>query len=202
MSPIERIAVFGYGSLVDPVSAVRTLGRPVGEPVPARLGGWKRRWSQKRDNLTCEKTFALRADGRTPTWVLGLNVEPADGSEEHGPLNGVLLEVTAEELDRLDLREIRYDRVDVTKLVELGPGGGEGFDRVITYTAKHDHYAPTAPDDAVILATYVNAVETAFAALGEGEREVYLQTTGPHPVEVVEAELVHDRIPAGNPRDW
>jgi cation transport regulator ChaC len=199
---MERLAIFGYGSLVDPASAARTLGRPVAEPVPARLRGWKRRWSQKRDNLTCEKTFALRSDGRTPTWILGLNLEPADGSEPHGPPNGVLIELTEAELDRLDLREIRYDRVDVTEVLELDRDRPDRFDRVVTYTAKPYHHSPTPPDDAVILATYANTVETAFAALGEDERRIYVETTGAPPVDVVEADLVRDRIPPGNPREW
>ncbi len=198
---MERIAIFGYGSLVDPASAARTLGRPVEKPVPALLHGFRRRWSQKRDNLTCEKTFAVRPGGRMPTWVLGLNVERADGSEGHGPPNGVLIAVSGEEIDRLDVREIRYDRVDVTEAVEVAAAGLR-FDRVITYTAKARHFAPAPPDDAVILATYATTVETAFAALGDAERATYLGTTGPHPVEVVDADLVRDEIPSGNPRDW
>ena len=199
---MARMAVFGYGSLVDPASAARTLGRPVREPVPARLHGWKRRWSQRRDNLTCEKTFALRGDGRLPTWVLGLNVEPAGEDEPGEPPNGVAIELTAAELDRLDLREIRYDRVDVTAQVTLDAPGGAVFDRVITYTAKPFHFAPTPPEDAVILAAYANTVETAFAAMGDAERTAYLATTGPPPVAVVEADLVRDDIPPGNPREW
>ena len=47
-----RLGLFGYGSLVLQESASMTLGRPAGEPRPARLHGWKRRCSQRRDNLT------------------------------------------------------------------------------------------------------------------------------------------------------
>ena len=73
MSP--RLALFAYGSLVSPASAARTLGRPVEAPAPARLPGWRRRWSLARDNLRSEKTFA-RADGSAPPYFLGLNIEP------------------------------------------------------------------------------------------------------------------------------
>jgi hypothetical protein len=45
-------------------------------------------------------------------------------------------------------------------------------------------------------------VEKGFEGLGRGELEHYLRTTGPYPVERVGAELVIDRIPAGNPRAW
>jgi hypothetical protein len=53
----------------------------------------------------------------------------------------------------------------------------------------------------VILATYAAAVEEGFDALGPDELERYLATT-PYPVERVEATLVIDKIPEGNPRAW
>lgn len=189
------LGLFGYGSLVLPESASMTLGREVGEMRPARLREWKRRFSQARDNLTCEKTFECDG-GRRPEWILGLNVER--GEDEAGPVNGVVIELSQAELDRLDIREIRYDRIEVTDLVE-----GEGLpERVVTYTAKEFHFRPEPPEDAVILTTYAAAVERGFGLLGPGELEHYRRTTLPHPVELVEAALVIDRIPDGNPRAW
>ena len=44
-------------------------------------------------------------------------------------------------------------------------------------------------------------METGFEALGPSELEHFLATT-PYPVERVEADLVIDRIPVGNPRAW
>lgn len=194
-SPGGRLGLFGYGSLVLPESASMTLGREVAGPAPARLGGWKRRFSQARDNLTCEKTFEC-ADGGRPEWILGLNVER--GEDPAGPVNGVVIELSEAELDRLDIREIRYDRVEVSGLVE----GEDLPERIVTYAAKEGHFRPDPPADAVILATYATAVERAFEALGPGELEAYLATTGPYPVDRVEATLVIDRIPEGNPRAW
>jgi cation transport regulator ChaC len=190
------IGVFGYGSLVLPESIEMTLGRAVSMSRPARLHGWRRRFSQARDNLTCEKTFECEG-GRRPEWILGLNVE--QGEDEAGPVNGVVLEMSEAELDRLDIREIRYDRVDVTDLVE---GDGRLPARIITYRAKADHFAPDPPPDSVILATYANAIEQGFEALGAEELERYRRTTGPYPVERVDARLVVDHIPDGNPRAW
>ena len=103
--------LFGYGSLVLTESASMTLGRAAGELCPVRLHDWRRRFSQRRDNLTCEKTFECDGGWR-PEWILGLNVE--EGEDEAGPVNGVVIELTEAELDRLDIREIRYDRVEVT----------------------------------------------------------------------------------------
>jgi hypothetical protein len=189
------LGLFGYGSLVLPESASMTLGRSVGEMRPAQLSDWRRRFSQRRDNLTCEKTFEC-GDGRCPEWILGLNVE--EGEDDAGPVNGVVIELSEAELDRLDIREIRYDRVDVTGSVD----GANLPDRIVTYKAKKFHFAPDPPEDSVILATYATAVERGFGALGPGELEHYLASTGPYPVERVDATLVMDRIPDGNPRDW
>jgi len=192
---MSRLGLFGYGSLVLDESASMTLGRPVGKVQRAQLHHWRRRFSQRRDNLTCEKTFEC-ADGRRPEWILGLNVE--QGEDDAGPVNGVVIELSEAELDRLDVREIRYDRVDVTDSIE----GVELPEQIVTYTAKPYHFAPEPPEDAVILATYAAAVERGFEALGPDELDRYLATTGPYPVERVEATLVMDRIPDGNPRDW
>jgi Gamma-glutamyl cyclotransferase, AIG2-like len=189
-----HLGLFGYGSLVLHESASMTLGRPAGELRPVGLHDWRRRFSQRRDNLTCEKTFEC-AGGWRPEWILGLNVE--EGEDEAGPVNGVVIEVTEAELDRLDLREIRYDRVDVT-----GSVAGEDLpERIVTYRAKPFHFAPEPPEDSVILRTYAEAVETGFEVLGARELDHYLATT-PYPVERVDAELVVDRIPEGNPRAW
>ena len=192
-----RVAVFAYASLVDPASTAETLGREVEVAAPARLEGWRRRWSVARDNLASEKCFARAGDGSVPRFCLGLNLEPAAPGDE-AP-NGALIEVTMAELDRLDLREMRYLRVDVTDAItELPPGIARAF----AYTARPERFAATPPDDAVIIASYRRAVEAAFDSLGPGQLDLYRLSTGPPPVPVVDGVLVDDRIPEGNPRAW
>lgn len=199
---MPRLAVFCYASLVSPASASETLGRPVERIHPARLHGWRRRWSQARDNRLVEKTFADADSGEIPPFILGLNIEPSEGEDPAEAPNGALIELTESELDRLDVREIRYERVDVTDQVGLGTPEATNFDRVLAYTARRAHYAPEPPDGAVIVAAYARTVERCFAELGPAQRDLYLQTTGPPPVELVEAVLVRDCIPPGNPREW
>ncbi len=82
-----------------------------------------------RDNHASEKTFARRSDGSLPGHVLGLNLEPSDDPAE-AP-NGVLLELSEEDLERLDVRELRYDRFAL----------GEDVERPRTSTRS----SPTAP---------------------------------------------------------
>ncbi len=197
------VAVFAYGSLVSAASAAVTLGRlpraswPTGEAVPARLAGWRRRYSVIRDNRSCEKTFALDADGSVPAHVLGLNIEPTGARDDL--VNGILIAVGAAELDRLDARELRYDRREVA--VEPA-AAGERFTTVVTYVAKPEQHAPAPPPGAVILRSYVAAVEAAFDELGPGQLDEYRRSTGPYPAELVDAHLIADRIPEGNPRAW
>jgi cation transport regulator ChaC len=196
---VPQIAVFAYGSLVDRASAGQTLGREVERIWPARLMGWRRRFSQARDNTACEKTFARTDDGSVPRWILGLSLEPSD----HASLapNGGLIAVTDADLARLDVRELRYRRVEVAPAI-APEADCPRFDRVITYVARPANHAPRPPSGAVILSSYARAVERAFDRLGDGHRSEYRRTTLPHPVELVDGVLIGDRIPAGNPRDW
>ena len=191
------LALFAYGSLVSAASARGTLGRDVEHATVTTLRGWRRRWSQVRDNQATEKTFADPSGGAVPRHCLGLNVEPDAAGE--GP-NGVLIEVSEDELRRLAAREIRYDEVDVTDSIPQEDAGG--FARVVTFTAKPENFAPTPPPGAVILAPYLRAVEAAFGSLGTEALARFRETTGPVPVDVIEAVLVRDEIPPGNPRDW
>ena len=194
---MSRLAVFAYASLVSPASAELTLGRRVEAVELARLEGWSRRWTLARDNLASEKRFE-RADGSLPRYCLGLNIEPA---EEGAAPNGALIEVTEAELERLDLREIRYTRVEVSEAART-EAGAHGFDAVFAYRARPEHHHPEPPEDAIVIASYPRAVEAGFSAHGPAELSTYRATTPEPPVEVVEARLVEDRIPLGNPREW
>jgi len=195
---MTRLAVFGYGSLVSRASIADTLGRAAGPPIPARLAGWRRRWSIYRVNTAHEKVFE-RVDGAPFEHVVGLNIERAPGASEAGWPNGALIELTEAELERLDRREVRYDRVEVTG---SALSDGAEFDRVYAFTAKEGHFAAETPPDAIIIASYVAACEAAFAELGPTAWEEFMATTGEFPAPVVDARLVVDAIPEGNPREW
>jgi hypothetical protein len=192
---VSELAVFAYGSLVNAASLAETIGRPVEVAAIGRLHGWRRTWGLARDNETSEKTFAL-ANGTRPRFCLGLDLVPDDDA---APPNGALLALTEPEVERLDLREIRYERIDVTAQIDAEVA----FDRVVTYRARPEHRAATPPaTGSVLIASYLEAVESAFATLGPDQLDLFRETTGPPPVEVLEANLVADSIPPGNPRDW
>ena len=119
------LGLFGYGSLVLRESASMTLGRPAGELRPVRLHDWRQallpasRQPDLREDLRVRRGMAARSGSSGST--------SSEGEDEAGPVNGVVIELTEAELDRLDIREIRYDRVEVTR---LGRGrGSSGADR-------------------------------------------------------------------------
>lgn len=196
---MSRLGVFGYGSLVSRASVAKTLGHDAVPPVPARLAGWRRRWSLVRDNARAEKGFEP-IEGDPFDYCLGLNLEREPEAPEEAWPNGGLIEMTAAELDRLDLRELRYDRVEVT--ADVRSEETESLDAVFTYTAKPENFAAHPPPRSVVLASYLRACEAAFAELGPDELVAFGRTTDPVPVRVVEARLVRDEIPEGNPRAW
>jgi hypothetical protein len=200
-----RLGVFGYGSLASPTSASLTLGRPIELAGVARLVGWRRRWSLARDNLATEKTFAPAGGGEPFPHCIGLNIERDPRTPAEAAPNGALIRVSQAELERLDLREMRYDRVDVTDDIVLAGGGRAGdlgLRRVFAWTGKAQHRFTTAPEGAVVIRRYTEALDRAFAELGADQLELFHATTDVLPVAAVDAVLVRDRIPAGNPRDW
>ena len=196
MIAAERIAVFAYGSLVSPISAAATLGGEPPVPRPAELRGWRRGFSQARRNRACEKTFARRDTGEVPEWILGLAVDP----DPEGWVNGALIELDEEQASRLDRRELRYERRDVTEDVHLPSATKPGH--VYTYVARAANRAPEPPGGAVILRAYAEATEAAFARLGPAELSRYRESTLIPPVEFVDGVLIRDEIPPGNPRTW
>ena len=74
---------------------------------------------------------------------------------------------------------------------------------MIAWVARPEHLAPSPPPaGTAIIAAYVETVEAAFDALGPEQLDLFRETTGPPPVEAIEAALIEDRIPPGNPTAW
>jgi cation transport regulator ChaC len=90
-----QLYVFGYGSLMNPMSLARTLPR---EHTfhPAVLPGYKRRMNLRYK----EHVF--------------LNIVPREDSK----VDGLLIPITHDELELLKRREEGYDCVDITALLE------------------------------------------------------------------------------------
>ncbi|MEM1375438.1 MAG: gamma-glutamylcyclotransferase family protein [Pseudomonadota bacterium] len=125
--------VFGYGSLVN-------CGTHRWDAEPAVLNGWRRVWVP-----TAERPAAF------------LSVERAQGSH----IEGVFLNVPQSDMAALDLRETRYDRIDV-------PGG-------IVYSVPERNMTDGS---APILQSYLDVVLQGFdSVFGSAGVERFLATT-------------------------
>ena len=94
---------------------------------------------------------------RPPVHVTFLNIYPA----AEGRVNGIAFPVTAEALDRLDRRERNYDRIDVTRLLDVDLGG-----TVWTYLGSEDARGRFEANAAVVSQDYFDAVRDDFATAG------------------------------------
>ncbi len=112
---------FAYGSLLDPVSLASTLPRVDLEVVePAWLGGFSRTFGVAfpNDGSQGDKAY-FDAAGKRPPFVLFADL--VAGAGDASEVNGLLVPVGPDELERLRQRELRYDLIDVSARVRLRP---------------------------------------------------------------------------------
>src|SRR6188508_844850 len=126
--------VFGYGSLVDPESLGRTLGRAVTPGVDflaADLTGWGRRWNYGVGHVagTWRRSDGIVIDDGVIV-ALGVVAAPDEA------VNGIVARVSAVEIAALDQRERDYDRVDVTPAVTVRGVAPEADARIVTYVPR------------------------------------------------------------------
>ncbi|KAI9027680.1 hypothetical protein DFJ74DRAFT_599370, partial [Hyaloraphidium curvatum] len=157
-----RHLVFGFGSLVNPCSRLRTVpSAHLG--MPALLSGWRRAW-----NYRCRDTYT----------AVGIVPDP------NGIVSGVLIPLAADsDLAALDEREKDYDRVELPRaslaLLLDDPRGAPPPDprvRIWAYAAKRED----PPDGGAPLAqSYIDSVvQGALSTLGAPFARLFLRTTG------------------------
>ena len=164
-------------------------------PIPARLRGW----TPGLDTGARQRGLGedLRAAGRLRAGVLPRPQRRARAAIAADP-NGALIELTEPELERLDLREMRYQRVRwprrsrprsaSTQSSSTPPG--------LSITAR-SHRRTRSSSPAIRARSRPRSPRSARVSSSSIER-----TTAPPPAEISEATLVRDRIPPGNPRAW
>lgn len=185
--PVPQHVVFGYGSLINPASANRTLGRPhVPGPFPvAELRGYVRCWD------AVIHTRRLEADDHDPARAVSLNITDQDAGPE--PFcNGVLIAVTADELARFDEREVHYNRIEITGQVRATAGDIDLTQaRVWTYVAKPEYRI--LPPGAFIAERYQQVVDEAVSAYGEAFSATFAKTT--RPTDLPRRQAIYDNDP-------
>jgi len=170
--------VFGYASLV-----------PDGAGDDAReavLTGYRRCLGVAHDNrrvIPGYKTYFSREDGSRPeVYVAFFDLEVADGMT----VAGLAFPVGAERLEALDKRELNYERVDVTGLVDGVPG------RVWTYLGRAAGRARLArglaEGTAVVSRDYLEKVHGAFRDRGKPALREFERSTVTHEIQAMDLD--------------
>lgn len=160
-----HIFVFGYGSLMNPDSAARTLGRKPRMSV-ARLYGYRTAWnvaSRVKEGKNLGR-IALRADGvEFDGLIVPLGLEQGQGYTT----TGTVFAVSARELALLDEREVNYTREPITdKLRWLSGVKPRGEYLVYTYVPKQEaietlQAARLRGLEPVVVQSYLKVIEAA-----------------------------------------
>jgi hypothetical protein len=175
--------VFGYGSLAAelPFTPSRKLHD---DGFVTDLPGFARGWGVAMDNrrdLPGYKYYTAADGSRPPVFVSFLDVVPAGGA---AAVNGLCLPVDDGQLARLDRRERNYSRLDVSDRIQAR--GARVWVYIGTPPARERLRGARHDGLAVIDATYLSAVERAFAALGADELALCRPSLGPGELPVWE----------------
>ncbi len=173
MVPIEHVDskkaspvyVFGYGSLINPKSVQKTLGRElrIEDLLVGRIHDHVRKW-QLVDWVIIE---GFNEERSVPAVFLDLV------RHEGAWVNGILIPLSKEELHKMDQREKNYDRIDVSNLIEPEVDG-----QTYTYMGKKDHINP--PRESCVLVQYEALVEEGLRFWGKAFEQHYYKSTLPH----------------------
>jgi len=177
--------VFGYGSLVSPVSFARTIGRVMDDDAnrkSAELTGYGRRWNYGSPGPLAEWRDHGRLVRSGVVIYLGLEKIAADSC------NGVVVNLSEDEIEKVDKRERDYARVDVTSLVNVE--GGPVADPVVTYvprpTAIERYLVARIDGRAAVDRSYWDLVHDGFAQLGVRELDRFTTSTPAPDVPIVD----------------
>lgn len=158
-----RTYVFGYGSLINRMSAQNALKRALKqeEMNPAILVGFSRVWRAKEriyfEILNANKTGVF------------LDLKEKNG----GHVNGVLIEVSPQELQQMKLREKNYDCIDVTKHLI----NHKASFQVFTFVCKPECRVKPEETEIFVPQGYLDMIKEGCEAIGPDFYSEYLQTT-------------------------
>ncbi|MDW6001681.1 gamma-glutamylcyclotransferase family protein [Vibrio mangrovi] len=143
--------IFGYGSLMN--SSSRQLTGQTGNACPAVVEGLIRSWGTVDDSYQASPLVAQRGDGL---------------------VNGVLLNVSADELSQFDQRERGYHRIQLESTAIQTELSFSANDEIWVYVKD----APMPPTHkSPILQTYVDTVLTGCLEISEAFAHLFVQHT-------------------------
>jgi cation transport regulator ChaC len=171
--------VFGYGSLINLKSLSRTIKREasIDNIIPVKLHSFKRKWNLKEQVYSSELNTTINA--------IFLNIEKDNNSWT----NGVIFEVTNDELKFLNNRERKYKHINIAQHIEFYSGNNLDSSRVITYIADKSEYLQNYySDNSYVMENYIKIVNQGCMDLGLSFNDDYKQTTDTFKFQIIKGE--------------
>jgi hypothetical protein len=171
--------IFGYGALAilqDPMVRGESHTRRV---VKGYLRGFRRRWTAGMENCAPLNDGAYYVDAasgiRPDICVVALSIDESDGD-----VNGIAIPVTAAGLPAFDLRELHYNRIDVSGQFSCSLAYPIWAYKANTQ-ARMDCMVGGEQRRAYVSHAYVTGVRQAFHDLGAKSWIEYQASTDPVP---------------------
>jgi cation transport regulator ChaC len=184
--------VFGYGSLLERWSGRR--GMIDDGPAVCELRNYRRTWNVAMDNTQTIPGYKHYVDATTgarePWFVAFLDIVPESGAR----VNGVLFEVSHDQLARLDERERNYQRIEVSQNLSV-PVDDDVWVYVGSDAARRRFRRGRRSRRAVISREYYHPVLQDFAHISPEAVKEFTARTDPPPCPIV--DLLRIDHPAG-----
>jgi len=146
---MERVFIFGFGSLIN--DQARTVTVSASKAYPVRIQGLKRFWNGRKDS------------------TLGVTKDNSHSC------NGIIFEISLQELPALDTREYQYRRISVdTSNVEFLETKPESFTSIWTYEPLN--ITPLNPEYP-IFQSYLDVVITGCLEISEEFAIEFIKST-------------------------
>lgn len=154
----KKIKIFGYGSLINKESLLKTAPSAT-DIIPCKLFGFIRIFNAKNINI-CEKNKKCSA---------ALNIEK---SEYNQYINGVVFEIDDEDFPNLKKRERNYELIKIN-LIDYN---GKSFS---AYTFRYPHFEVECEFlfDSEVQKQYLKLCIQGAKTFGEDFYEEFLKTT-------------------------
>ena len=187
--------IFGYGFLVNIKNLEQYLKRKLQPDLNHKicsLKDYQRCWNvamNNQVNLPNYKYYRDRTKQRIDAFVTFLNIRPHPNKN----ILGILFRVTDAELISLDSRERNYQRINITKQLDIQIQGN-AWTYIGLPAAEQRYQTGLAQNKAVIDRTYFNSVEDAYLALGNKEHANYVATTDKPLASIIDLEVCRSKI--------
>ena len=168
--------LFGYGSLINLVSAQKSFKRQISykDLIPVQLKGYDKVWNSIEH---------INFDGEDVNGIF-LNLQKG----ENLSTNGVVVRITQEELEFLKLREKNYSCVTIPKEAVTNMQLEE--DMITFMTTKEEKLARAGDENCYIPAKYIDILTNSFEAYSQEFVSEFKKCLEDFPFEVKEGTYI------------